>query len=108
MVRSRKRAASSVEKTRRSAVEYRSISGTALTACETASAAIAALGPVLLGLVNSHSLQRPRRKMRPQARPESQREVFRGRDLSVQPDNVGVEVAVVDVLNDLGHHQVRE
>src|SRR5436190_13921288 len=106
MVRSRKRADSSAEKTPRSAAEYRSFSGTVLTACPTTSAIIAALGPVLLRFVDAHSLQRPRRKVWPQARPEGQRQVLRGRDLPVQPGDVSVEVAVVDVLNDLRGQQV--
>src|SRR5438132_1797707 len=108
MTPSRKRPDSSAEKAPRSAVEYRCVRGTVVTDCPATSVVIAALGPVLLRFVDPHPAQRSLGEMRLQARPECQRKGFRGRNPSTEPGNVRVQVAVIDLLDDLRRHQVRQ
>src|SRR3984893_9178524 len=106
MVPARKRPDSSAEKTPRSAVEYRCIRGMAVT--EVTSVVIAAFHPDLLRFVDPHGAQRTLGKMRPQPCPEGERQGFRGRNPAAQPLDIRVQVAVIDMLDDLRGHQVRQ
>jgi hypothetical protein len=59
------------------------------------------LGPVLVGLRDADRPQQPLRKLALEPFPEGHREIFRRRDESFQPRNVGIQVSVVNVLDDL-------
>src|SRR4029077_14211957 len=104
MMPARKRSDSSAEKISRSAMEYRCVRGMAVI--EDKSIVIAALRPVLVRFMDPHGAQRSLGKVRPQPRPEGEGQGFRGRNPSSQPVDVRVQVAVIDMLDDLRRHQV--
>src|SRR2546423_9501505 len=108
MAPARKWSDSSAEKTPRSAVEYRSVRGMPLMDWLASSVVIAALGPVLLGFVDSHPAERSLGKVRLQPRPEGERQGFRRRNPAAQPVHVRVQVSVIDMLDNLRGHQVRQ
>src|SRR2546429_5980893 len=100
------RASSSAERTARSLAEYRSRSGAASAEHPGASVAFTALRPVFLGFIDAHPLQRALEEMGMQALPERQRQVFRRRDPVAEPRDIGIQVSMIDVLDDLVNHQV--
>src|SRR6516162_387780 len=57
--------------------------------------------PVLIGLPEADRSQQPVGKLRPEPLPECLGQVFCGRDAPLQPWNVGVQVAVIHVADDL-------
>src|SRR6202035_1656630 len=86
----------------RSSGEYRSSSGPV----RTRSAVHTALGPALLRFVYPDGAEGTPRQMRSQPIPKRNREIFRGRNPVAQPGDVGIEVAMIDLLDDLAGHQI--
>src|ERR1700737_2901441 len=82
--------------------EYRSSS----PPVRTRSAVHTALGPALLRFVHPDAPEGTLRQMRLQPMPERNREIFRGRNPVAQPGNVGIQVAMIDLLDDLAGHQI--
>src|SRR3981081_4376924 len=73
-----------------------------------ASGVITNLGPVLVGLPQADRPQQALRKVRADPLPEGQGQVLGGRDTSLQPRHIGIQVAVVDVLDDPPADDIRK
>src|SRR6516162_4041533 len=73
-----------------------------------ASGQVTDLSPVLLGLPDPDRPQQPVGKLRPQPLPERLGQVFGRRDAPLEPRDVGVQVAVIHVLDDLPVDDVRQ
>src|SRR5690348_11405748 len=111
------RLASSRVSTVKSAAVYRRRSSLAASAGTRERSAPALAGPsgkgtdfspVLIGLPDADRPQQPVGKLRPQPLPECLGQVFCGRDAPLEPWDVGVQVAVIHVADDLCADDVRQ
>src|SRR5436190_12085737 len=66
------------------------------------------LGPVLVGLPDPDRPQQPVRKLRLEPLPDGLGQVFGGRHAPLEPRDVGVQVAVIHVADDLRVDDVRQ
>src|SRR5262249_2648155 len=107
-----KRRASSRVNTLRSAAVYRLRNALPGTLDSSASAGVSGLVtdlcPVLIGLPDPSRPQPPAGKLRPQPLPERLGQVFGGRDAPLEPRDVGIQVAVIHVVDDLPADDVRQ
>src|SRR5882762_2532521 len=88
----------------RSSGEYRSSSGPV----RTRSTVHTALGPALLRFVHPDGAEGTLMQMRSQPIPERDGQIFRGRNPVPQPGDVSIQAAMIDLLDDLAGHQVRQ
>src|SRR5512142_2985131 len=111
------RLASSWVNTLKSAAVYRLLSAAAAPAgafersapaLKDASGLVTDLSPVLVGLPDTDRAQQPVGKLRPQPLPEGLGQVFCGRAAPLEPRDVGVQVAVIHVVDHLPADDVRQ